>query len=101
MPGGRGDGWVMGGRPSHCSAWGEGWGFLLTVPRREGGQASWCPPDEAAGGSPSLRADTDMQVPLPCLEQAPGKTGITHRVITGLGSISIQNSNPSLSWCQI
>lgn len=43
-----------------------------------------------------------MQVPFLCLE--PGsrrRLASLTRVITGLGSISIQNSHPSLSWCQI
>lgn len=43
-----------------------------------------------------------MQVPFLCLE--PGsrrRLASLTQVITGLGSISIQNSHPSLSWCQI
>lgn len=35
----------------------------------------------------------------PCLEQAPlGRLALLTAVITGLGSISTQNSHPSLSW---
>lgn len=42
-----------------------------------------------------------MQVPCVCLDPGSRRLASLPGVITGLGSISIQNSHPSLSWCQI